>query len=258
MVKFHDEFFSQKGKVHDQLVAVVLENIDDVTGLICPIQTPEPHIQTWLYCHKTKQRVHAKNSGGYATCATLRACRDSAGRCEYVPKLENVDNPSVTETTHQYNEYTERYTEKETEHPFYGYNRFILGYGDVILTVNDRFNAHHDGSVISSTTVPALFVIDCKPKLEDMGAVARQIKTYAAELRDERKYAEGHGSRRMWIKPEVTKVIVTCLDPPRAAKVIAANEDIKLVIYDKDTGRFSLAEPPKPNIPQATLETEVA
>jgi hypothetical protein len=318
MTKFHDEFFKQKGKEHDQLVGVTLEHIDEVAELIFPVKTPEPHIHEWFYCplvgagysaNKEKEAYYCSKyndgcehwdekygplkcklvkrpiinkygelrfDGNVFYCSgeknragedgALQILKDKATGVEVgavcsCKELETVTRADGQQLQHEKKrncacvlddatrifttEYPfehKRSINKETEHIFYGYNRFILGFADVILEVGDYFTAYKGDSKLSNKEAWALFVIDCKPKLDDMGAVARQIKTYADQLARERGNPD--------------KVIITCSqDIPKYAKVIAENEAIKLVIYDKETGRFSLAaqQSSNNNNTQATL-----
>jgi len=52
------------------------------------------------------------------------------------------------------------------------YNNFIIGYWDIILTYENKYNIHDDRSY------SAKIFIEVKPKIDSFGSVLRQIKTY--------------------------------------------------------------------------------
>jgi hypothetical protein len=122
----------------------------------------------------------------------------------------------------------------ETEKLIAGKNGFLVGYVDVVAHLNVRYAADK-----YTSELPYL-IIDCKPRLVDIGAATRQIKTYQNLL-----YCQSRGNYREDIdryrlNTHSQKVLVTNSHPSPSAHVIAKNENIALIIYDKETGRFSL------------------
>jgi hypothetical protein len=218
MTKFHDELLKQQDPEHDELVANILESIDAIAELIYP-KTGEIVISGFIYPtnHKHKDRTI------------------------YGIKIEKL----IT-----------------------GSNGFLVGYADVIAKIYEDWGEKYRGGEARMHYFPYL-IIDAKPKLTDFGAVTRQIKTYQSLLyvREIEKERTDRCLSTQYMRPtdpstidrdtldkKSKMVIVTNSEPTRAALIIAKNEGISLIIHNKETGRFSLADPPKNNNTQATLE----
>jgi hypothetical protein len=153
--------------------------------------------------------------------------------------LENIE--AVVELVYPIRFDAERQIQNlETERMITGKNGFIIGYVDVIAHV-------YDYSKDTRHEYPYL-IIDAKPKLNDFGAVTRQIKTYQNLLYQQTHRQAGYGGSdyqevsREYLDKYSQKVIITHSEPTRAALVLAKNENIFLIVHDKETGRFLRAD----------------
>jgi len=99
---------------------------------------------------------------------------------EFPKSFESFDFSEICSCTH--------------EMPIVGYNRFIIGYWDIVLSISKSFVPEIFGVKYEShrTGIPLRIYIEAKPHIESYGAVLRQIRTYQEYLprgddRDDRK-----------------------------------------------------------------------
>ena len=206
MSRFHDEFFQQKGTEHDDLIIrCVSEEIDNISSS-CIINY-----------HAVLNVVNHMSHSGMS---------------------DRID--IVSQKAKGY----------ETEAIVKGRNGFILGYADLIIylefeiglrtghTLDDlkqKYGEYFYNSCIKELSSPVFgfVVVEVKPKLDDVGAVIRQIKTYADSYHANSNREDPRFRGVYLPQPCVGKCIVTQSTTSEQVKKFLAHEEIGILTLER-------------------------
>ena len=252
MSKFHDEFFRKGSPVHDKLMikclskegidqiiktvdfnSIVNERFDrdDKTVLICTHgegrtahkDTSSSKPTTGMTDLREDPLEPYKTTGKRRACSLEKSCKN-VKTCKWLLSGVDIDTASVIQTYYA----TPTTSEYETE-VIVKNGQFILGYADAVISTKYDItsSAQVDPNWIwenfSHFVETGHIIVEAKPKVDSIGDVIRQIKTYYDALVN--KYSRDN------IVP--AKCLVTYDNLDRDALNYLANEHISVVVFEE-------------------------
>jgi hypothetical protein len=164
MSRFHDEFFKSKGTDHDNLLIKCLseENLRKISGDIPLLEFPKK-AQVLIYDRWGKKDVAWMIGAG-----SNWAERDRQKILEHGQSIDLIS----TDVTNDVNYETEIICRN---------GNFIIGYADLLISISQKaeVNAEFQEFKFNEYYESAFYtLVEVKPKLNDIGAAIRQLKTY--------------------------------------------------------------------------------